>query len=214
MLIIKAESALERITVWGEVPEHPDVRDVKPNEWSAKAIRPIKIKAVFNRADGGPWELGKITLFGFDVLKSGRPSDNPNCYHDMEVPEKVYAYKREFSEDQFAKTEWAREWAAVQLVRINDVAERADLDSDVVLGEPVDLDEPQPRRFPLDSPEPRENGLRVRSTVNDVVFIYQEEVGRWLATTASGGDGNTYSWSALNGSYSEYATGEMVEVLL
>jgi len=141
MLIIKADSALEKITVWGEVPEHPDVRDVKPERWSAKAIRPIKVKAVFNRENNGPWEPGSITLYGFDVLKSGKPSDNVNCYRDMRVPEKVYAYEREFSEDQFAKTQWARDWAAVQLARINNVTERADLDSDVYLGEPVNLDE-------------------------------------------------------------------------
>lgn len=143
MLIIKAKSSLETITVWGDVPEHPDVKDVKASDWSAKAIRPNKIKAVFNRVDGGPWELGSVTLHGFDVLKSGKPSDNPNCYRDMQVPERVYAYKREFSEDQFAKTQWARDWAQIELARINEVTQRADLDSDVVLGDAVDLDEVQ-----------------------------------------------------------------------
>lgn len=145
MLIIKAKSALETITVWGEVPEHPDVKDVKPYEWSAKPVRPNKIKAVFNRIDGGPWEMGTVTLNGFDVLKSGKPSDNPSCYRDFTVPNAISTWKKEadFSADQFAKTQWARDWASVQLARINEVAERADLDSDVVLGEPVDLDEVQ-----------------------------------------------------------------------
>lgn len=144
MLIIKANSSLETITVWGEVPEHPDVQDVKPADWSARAIRPIKVKAVFNRTEGGPWEPGAVTLYGFDVLKSGKSSDNMSCYRDFQAPTQVYAYKREFSEDQFIKTQWARDWATVQLARISEVTERADLDSDVMLGEPVNLDEVRP----------------------------------------------------------------------
>lgn len=148
MLIIKTANTVEKITVAGEVPEHPDVRDVKPSDWSAKAIRPIKVKAVFSRTDGGPWELDSVTLYGFDVLKSGNPSDNPNCYRDMQVPQSVSAYKREFSEDQFTKTQWARDWAQIELARINEVTERADLDSDVVLGDAVDLDDLAVCRYP------------------------------------------------------------------
>jgi hypothetical protein len=213
MLIIATEQATEKITVKGTVPTHPDVHDVKPERWSAKPIRPIKVKAEFQRVDGGPWEVNAVTLYGFDVLKSGKPSDNDNCYRDMRVPTKVNSYEREFSEDQFAKTQWARDWAKAQLARINDVAERADLETDVMLGEPVNLDEPQPRRFPLDSPEPRENGLRVRAEVNDVVFHYVETWARWVAEQDSGGDGNQYTWHSLNSSNSSFATGEMVEVL-
>ncbi|HZA71483.1 MAG TPA: hypothetical protein VE476_01075 [Propionibacteriaceae bacterium] len=71
----------------------------------------------------------------------------------------------------------------------------------------------EPRWFPLDSPEPRENGLRVRSEVNQVVFRYSAIWGRWVAEQDSGGDGNNYSWNALNSSDSAYATGKLVEVL-
>lgn len=133
MLIIKATGAREKISVWGEVPEHPDVKDVKPFDWSQKPIRPIKVKADFSRVDGGEWEIGNIAVYGFDVLKSGKPSDNQNCYRELTL----YSYQRERNAD----LAWAYDWATIELARINDVTERADLDSDVVLGEPADLDD-------------------------------------------------------------------------
>lgn len=239
MLIIKTASTLEKISVCGEVPEHPDVKDIQPNEWSAKSIRPIKVKGTFQRVDGADWEVGSITLYGFDVLKSGMASDNQNCYREHQISSdgKIGRYTSDFARKQIELTAWARDWAQIELARINDVTQRADLASDVYLGEPVDLDQPQlcgkqvgkyegqdcalskghdgqcPRRFPLDSPEPRENGLRVQSEVNQVIFRYVEAWGRWVAEAASGGDGDNYSWNALNSSGSEYATGEMVEVL-
>jgi hypothetical protein len=215
MLIIKAKSSLETITVWGEVPEHPDVKDIKPYDWSAKPIRPSRIKAVFQRVGGGEWTIASIRLYGFDVLKSGKPSDNDSCWreHQISADGKIHRFTSSVDREQIELTSWARDWAAMQLARINDVTVRADLDSDVYLGESADLDQPQPRRFPLDSPEPRENGLRVQSEVNQVIFRYVEAWGRWVAEAASGGDGDNYSWNALNSSGSEYATGEMVEVL-
>lgn len=215
MLIIKTAEAIEKISVTGEVPEHPDIPDFKPWDWSSKPIRPGKIKATFQRADSGDWKIATIKIYGFDVLKSGKPSDNINCWrdHGVSTDGATHRFTSEFDREQIRLTAWAREWATVQLARINDVTERADLTSDVYLGEPVDLDQPQPRRFPLDSPEPRENGLRVQSEVNQVIFRYVEAWGRWVAEAASGGDGDNYSWNALNSSGSEYATGEMVEVL-
>jgi hypothetical protein len=215
MLIIKTTAAIEKITVTGEVPEHRDVADIKPEAWSAKTIRPNTVRATFIRENGAEWTLHSLRLYGYDVLKGGKPSSNDNCYREATVPRIVsnWSSDKEFAEDQFTKTRWARDWAACVLARINDVTVRADLDSDVVLGKPTNLDEPQPRRFPLDSPEPRENGLRLRSEVNGVVFRYVEAWGKWAALTESGGDGNLYMWHSLNSSMSEYATGEMVEVL-
>lgn len=210
LLIIEARNALEKIVVSGNVPEHPDVKDIKPGSWSSKAIRPDKIQGTFVRENGETWRLSSLRVYGFDVLKSGKPSDNINCYRDASVPTNRNPFGKH-DKSLAADAAWALDWADVELARINDITERADLNSDVVLGRPVDLDEPQPRRFPLDSPEPRENGLDLRHEVTGIVFRYKEEVGRWLATTATGGDGNEYSWHALNSSYSEYATGALIE---
>lgn len=214
MLVIKTAEAIEKIFVIGEVSEHPDVPDIKPWDWSTKPIRPNKIKAEFVRTNGTEWTLSGLTVYGFDVLKSGKPSDNPNCWREHEISRdgRTHPLTSSFDHEQIELTAWARDWAMIELARINEVTERPDLDSDVVLYA-TDLDAPQPRRFPLDSPEPRENGLRVRSTVNDVIFRYNANWGRWVAEQDSGGDGNNYSWNALNSSNSEYATDELVEVL-
>lgn len=142
MLVVKTAQAIEKIIVAGEVPEHPDIRDIKPYDWSAKAIRPSKVKAEFVRTNGGEWTLSGLTLYGFDVLKSGKPSDNPNCWRDHSVSRdgEVHSYMSDFDREQIELTAWARDWAAIELARINEVTERPDLASDVVLGDPVDLD--------------------------------------------------------------------------
>ena len=142
MLIIPTDAAIEKITVTGKVPEHPDVHDFKPHNWSAKAIRPSKVKAVFQRTDGDEWTIADITVYGYDVLKSGNPSDNPNCWRDHSVSRDgaTYPSMKDFAREQIELTAWAREWAQVHLARINDVTERADLGSDVHLGQPIDLD--------------------------------------------------------------------------
>lgn len=143
MLIIKTAKAVEKITVTGAVPAHPDVRDFKPNEWSGKPIRPNRVEAIFQRIDNGEWTIATLTVFGFDVLKGGRPSDNLNCYREHQISSDgaIHRFTKDFDREQIQLTEWARQWAQVHLSRINDVTARADLDSDVFLGEPVNLDE-------------------------------------------------------------------------
>lgn len=223
-MIITVREAVETVTIEGDVPADPRVKDTFAYDWSSKPIRPDRVRGVFSRTDGGPWRIVRIVVSGFDVLKSGKPSDNPNCYRDMQLPQTpLTSYYKTAYDGFYARqvelTAWAYEWAEIELARLNAVTERADLNSDVLLAaaDMPDLDdaqpERQPRRFPLDSPQPREDGLRLLNQVNGVIFRYRQSWDRWIAEQDSGGDGNDYSWSALNSSNSEYATGEMVEVL-
>ncbi|MDQ0376565.1 hypothetical protein [Amycolatopsis thermophila] len=59
---------------------------------------------------------------------------------------------------------------------------------------------PEPRRFPIGSPEP-DDVEAVRSDQNGVVFQCRKAFPApqaWVATTASGGDGRAYSWWQIN----------------
>jgi hypothetical protein len=68
-----------------------------------------------------------------------------------------------------------------------------------------------PRRWPLHSPEPQEDGLVVRSTHNGVRFRYRASWGSWVALPPEGDD-REHTWYAMNHPLG-WGAAELVEVL-
>lgn len=68
-----------------------------------------------------------------------------------------------------------------------------------------------PRRWPLHSPEPQEDGLVVRSTHTGVRFRYRASWGSWVALPPEGDD-REHTWYAMNHPLGRGAA-ELVEVL-
>lgn len=142
LMALTPTTVVETITVRAEVPRHRDVKDCTLR-YGKKVFRPDEVEARFQRRDGGPWQLTRLAVHGPDVLRSGETSDNQFSRRERVVEtDPRWIEERDGSVDLFA---WARDWATVELARINEVKERADLDSVVYLGSAeIDLDETSP----------------------------------------------------------------------
>lgn len=113
---------------------------------------------------------------------------------DIWTPEQVLGGVRAWSTPETALATWdylAKKWGPLTEVIASSLG---------VSGE--DRSEPtpaprEPRRWPLHSPEPQEDGLVVRSTHTGVRFRYRASWGSWVALPPEGDD-REHTWYAMN----------------
>jgi hypothetical protein len=101
-------------------------------------------------------------------------------------------------------------WGTANATIASIITAAAEYDRVVTYAPPPAAPAREPRRWPPGSPEPQEDGLVVRSTVNNVLFRYQPSWDCWRALPPTGDD-NDYSWSEMN--HREGDAMEFVEVL-
>jgi hypothetical protein len=136
MFHITTDSVTEAVTVTGKVPAHPAIQDCTLKHGTI-VFRPDTVQARFQRGNATePWHTASVHVDGPDVLKSGSLSEKNRRGRGVELNPRWI----ERDEGSLALFAWARDWATIMLARINEIAERADFESDIALGDPVDLD--------------------------------------------------------------------------